>query len=50
MTALSFCLRDSAALPPCTFGTQLNEILQSPLHIQSFAILNASAGSLSLFT
>ena len=30
-TSLSFYLRDSAARPPCTFGTQ-NELLQSHIH------------------
>ncbi len=35
MPALSFCLRDSDALRPCTFGTRLSEILQSSSAIGS---------------
>lgn len=43
----SFCLRDSAR-GPCTFGTQLNEILQRSLRDQFPAILTASSGHMRL--
>ena len=33
----SFYLRDSAVLPPCTFGTHLRGILQSRIHFRSLS-------------
>ena len=42
----SVCLRDSALPGPCTFGTQLNEILQSSLRNQFPRILAASSGGM----
>ena len=46
---LSVCLRDSGLVcsNPCTFGTQLNEILQRPLRLQfRISILKASWGDI----